>query len=127
MVGPNELRRYHLLFFAPVAGWLVTWNAKRRVRDDVAAEAELAGAVRWQFLGALVVIGHVGLQLAIEAVRVLYLSGPPLPSQFDVFVVPMLFLLTALNVVGAVVEGGFLGAWAVAAWRGRPYPVRLVS
>jgi len=122
-----DTRGHHLLFLAPGAGLLVTLTAWAR-RDKGSAEREdLAGAARWQALGAAVVVLHGALQAAIEFTRWLERSGPglgdPLTSLFPL----MLKILTWLNVGGGAAEWLFLAGWAVAASRGRSYPVLLRS
>ncbi len=103
---------------------VVTWAALiRRPDDDEEGRADLRAAVKWQALGAGVLLLHLVLQLAIVAVDALWRSGPglgePLQSLFPLAITG----LTWLNLGGGAVEWLFLGAWAVAASRGRPYPV----
>jgi hypothetical protein len=125
-VPTHSTRGHHLLFFAPVAGWLVTWVAwLRHPGDDPDGKADLRGAVRWQGLGAAVVLLHGFLQGAVSVVEFIWQSGPSLGDPLDTLMPLAITGITWLNVGGGFIEWLFLGLWSVRAWRGRPYPLGL--
>jgi hypothetical protein len=122
-----DTRGHHLLFFAPIAGLLVTAAAwMRRPKEEVAEREDLAAAVRWQAAGASIVVVHGVLQMAVEAIRWFWSSGPPLGDLLERLMPLALSGITWLNVGGGAVEWLFLAAWAVAAYRGKPYPLALL-
>ena len=124
---PSTTRGHHLLFFAPVAGLVVTFAAwLRHPTTDPEGKQDLGSAARWQALGAWIVVLHGGLQLGVMSVRWVWQSGRGLGPTLDHLMPLALKAITWLNVGSGVAEWLLLGAWAVAASRGKPYPGALL-
>jgi hypothetical protein len=115
----------HLMMFVPgIGAAVVALMASGRDSHD---KAELLQAAKWQGGAFLILLVHLGLQLAIWLVQWMFASMPPEyldTSPLSRHVPTLLWLCTHGNLTACAAEWGMLAWFAIKASRGQAYPDR---
>lgn len=120
--APSPAARLHLWVLLPFLGLIPTALAAFQggQRDEFRAVAR--SALRWQLVGVSVLVLHIVLQLGVFAVYWFAEGMGTVPPSLQSVFVPLLWVISLLNVGSGTAEYGFVAFWGLRASRGAPLP-----
>ncbi len=122
MSTASPVARLHLWVLAPIFGLIPVALASRRPHASEEDRAEAKRALRWQLVGASILVMHIGLQLGVFGVYWFATAAGTLPPPLEILIGPLLFGISLLNVVSGVAEYAFVAFWGLRAAQGAPLP-----
>ena len=121
MSAPAARHRVHLWVFLPILGLVPTSVALVRATAD-ADRAVIRAALRWQAIGASILLMHLVLQLGVVGVDWFAHSMGTIPPVLEPLFLPILWLISLANVGSGIVEYCFVAFWGLRAAGGAPLP-----